>query len=171
MKYFVCLVLLFWTSSSLWSQKIEIPKHSEPNPWRIGGELGFSLGNNSTGIHISPSVGYMFTSQLEVGATLAYTYNKYRDYKFNVFSGGVFTNYHIIPELFARGHYEYYTGDRKDNNISDTFHENALWLGAGYQNYGRVQFQAGVLYNVLHDKDNSVFSSPWRPFAGVSIAF
>lgn len=171
MKHFASLLFILLLGTILWAQKIEIPEESEPSPWRFGGGIGLSIGNHSTGIHVSPSLGYMLTPNLEAGASLAYTYNKYRDYKYNVFSGGLFGNYHIIPELFTRAHYEYYTGTRKYDDISDDFTENALWLGAGYQNYGRVRFQTGIMYNVLYDEDNSVFSSPWRPFAAISIAF
>lgn len=171
MKYFVLSFFVLLLCSSAWTQKIEIPKELNTSRWRFGGGLGLSVGNNSTGIYISPSLGYMITSDLETGATLAYSYNKYRNYKYNVFSGGIFGNYHIIPELFTRVHYEYYVGDRKYNNLSDTFNENALWIGAGYQNYGRVRFQAGIMYNTLYDEENSLFSSPWRPFAGISMSF
>lgn len=167
---FVLPILLLYTNFTF-SQKIEIPKETNANRWRFGGGLGLSVGNHSTGIHVSPSVGYMLTPQLEMGATLAYTYNKHRESKYNVFSGGLFGSYHIIPELFTRAHYEYYTGTRKYNGLSDTFNENALWIGAGYQNYGRVRFQTGIMYNALHDKNNSIFSSPWRPFASISLSF
>ncbi|PVX51957.1 hypothetical protein C7377_0251 [Balneicella halophila] len=171
MKYFISLIFSLLLFTAIQAQKIEIPKKSVPNPWRFGGGLGLSIGNNSTGIHIAPSIGYMVSPKLETGVTLAYTYNKYDDYKYNLFSGGLFSNYQIIPELFTRIHYEYYTGNRKYNGLSDTFNENSLWIGAGYQNYGRVRFQTGIMYNVLHDSDDSVFDSPWRPFAGVSFSF
>lgn len=171
MKYFASLLFVTLLGTTIWAQKIEIPKESNANRWRFGGGLGLSVGNNSTTINVAPSLGYMVTPKLETGATIGYAYSKYRDYKSNVFSGGFFGNYHIIPELFTRAQFEYYTGNRKYNDLSDNFNEKALWVGAGYQNYGRVRFQTGIMYNVLHDKDNSIFSSPWRPFAGVSLSF
>lgn len=171
MKNITLFIIFTLFSLGVVAQRIEIPKDSEPSPWRFGGGIGLAIGNNSTGIHISPSAGYMVAENVEIGSTLAYTYNKYRDYRFNVFSGGLFTNYHIIPELFTKAHYEYYTGNRDTNGISDNFNESVLWLGAGYQNQGRVRFQTGIMYNILYDEDDSIFSSPWRPFAGVSISF
>ncbi len=171
MKHFFILLLFFGIGCHLTAQKVEIPQESKVNRWRFGGGLGLSFGNHSSGVRIAPSVGYMITNDLEAGATLGYTYNKYRDYKYNVFSGGLFANYHIIPSLFTRAHYEYYTGKQKFQGISNSFNEDALWLGAGYQSTGAVSFQAGIMYNVLYDSDSSIYSSAWQPFAGVSISF
>lgn len=164
-----CLLVIFYFNLN--AQEIKIPQKAAGSHWHFGGNVGISVGNHNTGIYVAPSVAYMVNPQLEIGSTIAYQHNKYENHKSNIFSGGVFTNYHIIPELFARVHYEYYTGNRKNRDISDNFTENALWIGAGYQSFGRVRFQTGIMYNVLYDKDKSVFSNPWRPFAGVSIAF
>lgn len=171
MKYFIYSFLLSISISSIFAQDLSLPKKSVENPWRFGGDFGFSLGSHDKTLHIAPSCGYMVTKNWEIGGSLGYTYNKYDDYKFNVFTSGIFSNYQIIPEAFLRINYEFHTGNQKINNFSDSFTENSLWVGGGYQNSGRVRFQTGLMYNLLYDKNNSIYNSPWQPFAGVSISF
>lgn len=162
-KYIISVVVLFF-SLGLFAQ-------SQKSKWQLGGGIGMSAGNNSLAINVSPSLGYAVSNSLEVGVTGAYTYNSYRNSNYSVFSAGLYSNYWITPDFFARGHYENFTGKQKTNNIKQNFNEDALWLGAGYQRMmGNMTFQAGMTYNVLYKKDKSLFSSPIRPFVAVIFA-
>lgn len=141
--------------------------------WRVGGGLGLGFGNNGYfGFNISPFVGYAVAPKLEVGATAGYQYGKNDFAKQNLFSIGPYTNFYVTDQLFARGHYEYYTGNIKSLSSNDKvdFDESALWLGGGYQNTGKVRFQAGLMYNVLYDEQTSIFNSPLRPFGGIAVS-
>lgn len=153
--------------------QISINQNSNNGKLRVGGDLGLNFGNNSYfGLNISPSVGYMLMDNLETGVTIGYQYTKNNFYKSNVFSAGSYANYFIMPELFGRVHYEYFNGNQtvKQTNYKINFDESALWIGGGYQTSGPVRFQAGLMYNVLYNKDKSIFNSALRPFAGASIS-
>ncbi|MBS9768206.1 MAG: hypothetical protein KGV44_11815 [Flavobacteriaceae bacterium] len=171
MKHYFTIILLVFSVSVGTAQSVSLPKEKVANPWRFGGNFGLNFGGNSTHIQIAPALGYMLTPKMEVGGSVGYTYHKYNDTKANIFSTGIFSNYQVIPQAFARINYEHHMGKQKFQNSSNSFSENSLWVGAGYRSLGRVGFQAGIMYNVLHNKDNSIYNSPWRPFAGVSFNF
>lgn len=153
--------------------QVSFQSNSSDGKLRVGGNLGFNFGNNSYfGFNVSPSAGYMLMDNLEAGITVGYQYAKNDFYKSNLFSGGPYANYYIMPELFARAHYEYFTGNQtiKRNDYKVDFDESALWIGGGYQSTGPIRFQAGLMYNVLYKENKSIFSSALRPFAGASIS-
>ena len=146
------------------------------NKWRFGGGLGLGFGSNGYfGFAISPFVGYEIIPQLEGGLTVGYQYSKWSDSKQNLFNAGPYLNYYPIPSLFARAHFEYYTGTNEieyefeADNFKYNFNESALWLGGGYRTTGKVQLYAGLMYNVLYDKSSSLFSTGLRPILGVSV--
>jgi hypothetical protein len=54
----------------------------------LGGTLGFSFGSSSatgesTGLNISPEIGYRFSKYFSAGAGLSYIYRSYSDYDFS----------------------------------------------------------------------------------------
>jgi len=170
MKKLFCISLLLF-SVSLYSQ-LGVGTHI--GKWRVGGGLGVNFGdNNYFGLNIYPNIGYMLAPKLEAGLTLGYQYSSWKNVKSNLFSAGPYANFYPINELFMRGHYEYFTGNSKIKGEPDSYSydESALWLGGGYRSGGKVSFYAGLMYNVLWDKDNSIFSNGLRPIAGVSIGF
>lgn len=150
------------------------------NNWRFGGGLGLSFGNDSYfGFNISPSIGYMISTNLEVGGIAGYQHLSNNYYKRNLFNVGLYINFFPIENIFVRANYVYYTGKetyRTKNlqyeTISESYNveESALWLGAGYQTSGPIKFQVGAMYNVLYkDNDTGIFSSGFQPFMGVSV--
>lgn len=143
-------------------------RDNSQNKWHLGGYVGASFGSEYTGFSISPSVGYELFPNLVAGATAGYQYSKRREVKQNLFSFGPFVNFYPINTLFLRAHFEHYIGNQKLGSETYDFNEDALWLGAGYRSPGRVQFFAGVMYNVLYKEGESLFSSGFRPIAGVS---
>lgn len=173
------LFLLIGASSIAFSQ-INVGKSSQvaQSNWRVGGGIGMGFGSNDAfNLNISPFVGYAFSPQVEGGITTGYQYSKYRSSKMNLFNIGPYMHVYPIQEIFLRAHYEYYTGNVKhkntfgDYNNSSSFDEDALWVGGGYRSVGRVQFYAGVMYNVLYKENQSdLFSSGLRPIVGVSIS-
>ncbi|MFV0148185.1 hypothetical protein OBK08_09435 [Empedobacter falsenii] len=173
MKKLLLFIISLTLSSTIYAQI----NQNQPfnNNWRFGGGLGLSFGNNGYfGFNVSPSVGYMIANNLELGATAGYN-NAKDDYaKLNLFNAGPYVNFFPVENLFLRANYMYYTGKQKYNerynyNYETNLDESALWLGAGYQSSGPVRFQAGVMYNVLYKENESIFSSGFQPFMGVSI--
>lgn len=143
---------------------------------RIGGGVGVDFGSNSyVGFNISPFIGYAISPNLEGGITAGYQYGDSDYSKSNLFSVGPYLNYFVLKSFFARSHFEYYTGNqtiksRIGNDFNSNFDESALWIGGGYQSSGRVRFQTGIMYNVLYDENESIFSSAFRPFGGLVVS-
>ena len=51
-------------------------------------------------------------------------------------------------------------------NTKDDFWDSALFLGVGYQITPKIA--AGAKYNVLYNKERSVYSSPVIPFVNIN---
>lgn len=176
MKKILFLILLSLSISAFCQDQNSMV--NTPSKWRFGGGLGLGFGNNSYfAFAISPFAGYEITPQLEAGVTAGYQYSKWKDSRQNLFSVGPYVNYYPIPAIFLRSHYEFYTGTNKydygfnDGSYSYNFNESTLWLGGGYRSTGRIQFFAGMMYNVLYKNETSLFSSGFRPIVGVSVGF
>lgn len=149
----------------------------ETSKWRVGGGIGVGFGNNEHfSFAISPSAGYEILPRLEAGVTVGYQYSKWSNTRQNLFNFGPYVNYYPVQFLFLRTHLEHYTGSQKykytmGSSEKINFDESALWLGGGYRSSGRVQFYAGLMYNVLYKEETSLFSTGLRPILGVSIGF
>lgn len=176
MKKYLLFIISLTLNSVIYAQ-INQNQQIENN-WRFGGGLGLSFGNNSYfGFNISPSVGYMVANNLELGTTAGYQYAKDDYVKLNLFNAGPYINFFPIENIFLRANFMYYTGKQKYNNRTPYYNdvyeadldESALWLGAGYQSGGPIRFQAGIMYNVLYKENESIFSSGFQPFMGVSV--
>lgn len=152
--------------------QISFSNMQQQDRWRVGGNVGLSFGNNDYfGFSVSPTLGYEITRNLEGGIGVGYRYSKWRNSKQNMFNIGPYLNFYPINSLFLKMNYEYYKGTQKYNHISKTrnFEENALWLGAGYRSGGRIKVYAGLMYNVLYKKGQSIFGNGFRPIGGISI--
>lgn len=172
MKKIIFVIFLLYSGITFGQINLSPTSNTHQNRWRVGGNIGLSLGSDDYfGFGISPSVGYKITRELEGGVTVGYRYSKWRNSKQHMFNAGPYLNFYPINSLFIRAHYEYYTGNQKYNNPSyaRNFDENALWLGAGYRSGGRVKVYIGLMYNVLYEKDHSIFDNGLRPIVGVSI--
>ena len=83
-------VLLILVSSYNYGQESK-NKQSSKRPFKerlfLGGSLGFSFGNYSSLIEVSPLVGYAVTDRFVVGLGLTYKYYRYKDYYLNYDNG------------------------------------------------------------------------------------
>ncbi|MDN6279706.1 MAG: hypothetical protein L0J45_01735 [Psychroflexus sp.] len=168
MKKIVLILCLFYSGIAF--SQINISNAKQDN-WRLGGNVGMSFGSDDYfGFAISPSLGYKITEDLEGGLTVGYRYSNWRDSKRNMFNAGPYLNYYTLNSIFVRAHYEHYTGTRKfkETSLTRSFDENALWIGAGFRSGGKVKVYAGMMYNVLYEKDDSMFANGIRPIVGVS---
>jgi len=145
---------------------------NKQNKWRVGSGLGMSFGDyGAFTLNVSPFIGYELIPNLEGGVTTGYQYSKYRDQRQNLFSVGPYLNFYPMQSLFVRTQYEYFTGSAKIKNssYSSSFDESALWIGGGYRTGGRVQMYAGIMYNLLHKENESLFAEAYQPIVGISI--
>jgi hypothetical protein len=134
---------------------------------QFGGGLGLSIGSGYTDITVSPSAIYNINSILAVGTALQFGYASAKnDYSSTIYGGSLIGLINPVPqvqlsveleEINVNTDYKYY-------NVSNSFWNTALYVGAGYRS-GNVT--VGVRYDVLFDKNNSYYSEAFMPFVRV----
>lgn len=139
----------------------------------IGGGIGLSFGSGFFSGTIAPSAIYRFNPQVAMGLGLNYTYNEDKDfYRSSIIGGSVIGFYNPIRELQLSAEFEQLHVNRNYYNTILNFDEDywypALFLGAGYSIItGRVSTAIGIRYDVLYDRDKSIYAQPWAPFIRV----
>lgn len=129
----------------------------------FGGNIGLQFGYYSY-VNISPVAGYRISERFNAGLGITYIYMSAGPNVAHLFGGKVFGQGMIWNGIF--GHLEYeiinypntlITGGLGRNNA------NAIFIGPGYQqNFGRRSFsQIMLLYNVIYDRNNSPYSTPF----------
>lgn len=172
MRYILLLSCLLLSGFAYSQIGIGSSSVSQQEKWRVGGGVAMNFGDHGAfALNVSPFIGYEVVQNLEAGVSTGYQYSKYRDVKQNLFSLGPYINFYPIQSIFVRAQYEYYTGNTKFKHLdqSSSFDENALWIGGGYRSTGRVQFYAGIIYNVLYKEKTSLFAEAYQPIVGVSV--
>lgn len=158
-------------SLSVFSQTQETiePKSEFWKKVQFGGGLGLNFGNNFTNIFVAPSAIYNVNKYFAFGPSLQYNYiNSKNLYTSHVYGASVIGIGSPIPEIQLSAEVEqlristtYNTGFT--NNNSDTWN-TALFLGGGYNTGGLTM---GIRYNVLYNKNDSVYNQDWMPFVRV----
>ncbi|GAA4939263.1 hypothetical protein GCM10023314_09930 [Algibacter agarivorans] len=133
---------------------------------RYGGNLGLSLGDGFFSGTIAPSAIYEFDENFAFGVSINATFNNQKNvYKSTILGGSLIGLYNVFRELQLSAELEELHVNRRYNvtlNIpDDTYWSPALFLGVGYRN-GNVTF--GIRYDVLYDKNKSIYFDPWLPF-------
>lgn len=135
---------------------------------RFGGGIGLGFTNGGFNGSISPSAIYQFNEQFASGASLNFTYAKFRDDKLMAYGGSLLTMYHPVPFLQLSGELEQLRINREYDNGIDRWENNywspALFLGLGYTDRN---FTVGVRYDVLYDRSKSIYANAWMPFVRV----
>ncbi len=161
----IIILLIVGLMSSLQAQnKSEFWSHVG-----IGGAVGLSFGSDFFSTTIAPSAIYQFNSQFALGLGLNYTYSESKDfYRSSVIGGSVIGFYNPIREVQISAEFEQLNVNRNYFNSSIYADEDywypALFLGAGY-NTGPVT--VGIRFDVLYNKNRSIYANPWAPFIRV----
>ncbi len=158
-------IILF--SSSIFAQPKEGFKLKKENTY-LGGNLGLSLGTNSTYIDVSPHVGYYLSDQISIGIGATYKYSRGTLFNYNFgtgvimgkdrftgqyYGGQIFTRFHLpqdlpglLSGLFAHAEYEplrySYTIEEFDGN------NNSINKSDGTIFVNNVFIGAGLMQNV-----------------------
>jgi len=173
-KSFVLASVLFFVMTN--AQVVtEVQSASSVSRWTFGGgaSLGFSGGSSGTGttIGISPRVGYLLTQDFEMGLAGGFSWGNSKYYSSTMLNVGPFANYYISRNFFIGAMFQEYFFTQKDKYYDAKYSgdEAAVYLGAGYlQNVGNhLYIQIGAMYNVLYDKNKSVFGSGFVPNFGI----
>lgn len=164
-RFFPFIVLLF-SSLTLVSQGPG-PDNFWPNV-RYGGGVGLGFGSNSFNIALSPSAIYDTRTGLALGVGLSFNYAKLGDTKLTAYGGSLLSYYNPVDFIQLSAEFEQLRINRKfefpGETIEDQYWLPALFLGAGYGNRNVV---VGIRYDVLYDKERSLYADPWIPFIRV----
>lgn len=146
----------------------------ENSKWTLGGYagLGGAFGNGGgIAIYITPRVGYKVTENFELGLASNLNWQNSKYYSSTTFGVGPFANYYFGRSFYLSGMFQEYFYSQKDkvNDMKYSGNEAALYLGGGYmQKLGdRVYMQMGVMYNVLYNRDKSIFGGGFVPNVGI----
>ena len=170
-SFFVILVLVF--SGSLNAQQKYIIDNSN-HFWdkvQFGGGLGVGIGSGYTDISVMPSAIYNVNEIVAVGVGLQFGYLSSKNYYSSfVYGGSVVGLVNPIPEIQLSAELEQvrintdYKSTAYRPSYSDDYWNTALYLGAGYRT-GSVTI--GARYDVLYDKNTSLYGSGFMPFVRV----
>ncbi len=162
------------TAFSANAQTAGISSSASSANWTLGGSagLGGSFGSKgSTSVYVQPRVGYKIIPQLELGVAGSFTWTNSNYYSSTTVGVGPFISFYPIESIYLGALFQEYFFNQKlkPGNTKYTGEEAALYLGGGYvQRIGNnASMQIGGMYNVLYDKNKSVFSSGFVPSIGV----
>lgn len=151
----IIIICILLSSLSIFSQDSSFFKKL-----RFGGEFGLSFGSNSKSITALPTVVYDFDEEFSLGLGAGYTYSKRNDFESNVLSHNIIALYRPIKTIEFSADLQQLYVKRKQGTISENYNYPALNIGVSYRT-GAVSL--GLKYDVLYNKDKSVFSSPISP--------
>lgn len=136
------------------------------NQVRFGGGIGLSFGDGFFSGTLAPSAIYEFNNQVAVGLGLNGTYNSQKDiYKSTILGGSIISLFNPADAIQLSAEFEELHVNRKYESFynlpNDTYWSPALFVGAGYRS-GNVTL--GIRYDLLYDKDKSIYANAWAPF-------
>lgn len=147
--------------------------NNEPNEFwkhvRFGGEIGLSLGNGFYGGTWATSAIYEFDPQFALGVGHNGTYNSFKNnYRSTIFGGSLIGLYNPIRELQVSAEFEeLYVGRKWEDNLGiedENYWYPALFVGLGYRHQN---FTVEIRYDVLYDRDKSIYADLWMPFVSI----
>ena len=142
----------------------------ENNFWKnvqFGGGLGLNFGNGFFSGAISPNAVYRFSPYVATGVGLNFSYSSQKEvFKSTVLGGSIIGLFNPYRELQISTEFEQLHVSRNFDedfvsNADDEYWYPALFLGAGYTSRNVT---IGIRYDVLYDKDKSIYSEAWMPF-------
>ncbi|GAA4800520.1 alpha-ketoglutarate decarboxylase [Litoribaculum gwangyangense] len=160
------IVLLIAFSCYILCSRAQSESSNFWNQVRYGGGVGLNFGDGFFSATLAPSAIYEFNNYFALGLGLNATFNNQKSvYKSTILGGSLISLFNVIPELQLSAEFEELNVNRRYNvnlNIpDDNYWSPALFLGAGYRS-GNITF--GVRYDVLFDRERSIYLDPWAPF-------
>ncbi len=144
---------------------------------QFGGGLGASFGNGYTDVMLAPGAIYNFNDYLAVGVGLQGSYVKVRgnfsdnlnNYESWIYGGSIVGLVNPIEQIQLSAELEQVRVNTTFNyadatTLQDDFWNTALFLGVGYR---AQNVTLGIRYNVLFDRNKSVYAEPFMPFVRV----
>jgi long-subunit fatty acid transport protein len=170
-KTAIFFLILFTISES--QAQDSIPKAPKSEFWKkvrfgLGGGLGINSG--FTSISLAPFAVYQVNEQFSIGPGIQGNYTSGSGASSFIYGGSVISFYNPIQSIQLSSEFEQLRVSTKtdaDGSIpsaTSNFWNSSLFLGAGYQMGGVI---IGIRYNVLFDKDKSIYPQAFIPFVRV----
>lgn len=160
---FVCSTFNTFAQSQNVTSKSDFWKNVQ-----FGGGLALNFGSGFTNIGVSPSAIYNVNQYFSLGTGLQVSYVESRNfYKSMIYGGSFMVLANPIDEIQLSVELEQLNVIRKfDSNLfpKENYWNTGFWLGAGYRSNNLT---VGARYNVLFDKNKSVYSDALMPFVRV----
>ena len=167
-------LLLFFFSLGLFGFSQEItPDKQKSEFWdhvQFGGGLGLSIGSGFTDVTVAPSAIYNFNNYFSLGAGLQGSIVSQKNfYSSAIYGANAIALFNPIEEAQISVELEQVRVNTTFRNtttgtVKDNFWNTGLFIGAGYR---MDNITIGARYNVLYNKDKSVYSDALMPFIRV----
>jgi hypothetical protein len=167
MKKLGIVVLLLSFSYLTIAQRVvdENTPHTLKDRAYFGGGFGLNSGTDSYGnsyffYSLSPLFGYMINSKLSAGSGINWQQTSYDKVTFTQYGVSPFLRYNF-DQLFAKAEYNYISTPTLYSTERRAF--SRMLLGVGYTQSlgGRGGLNAVALYDVLYNRNDGAFASPW----------
>ncbi len=143
---------------------------------QFGGGLGLGFGRGYTDIALAPSAIYNFNEYVAGGFGLNGNYVNFKhysgtidEYRSFIYGGSTIILVNPVPFLQLSAELEQLRVNTRlehfeDGVIHDNFWNTGLFVGAGYRNQNMT---IGLRYNLLFDRNKTVYADSWMPFVRV----
>jgi long-subunit fatty acid transport protein len=168
------LSILFFISLSFGVYGQEDAQKQQKNEFwsnvQFGGAFGISLGSGFTDITVAPSAIYKLNNYVSFGGGLQGSLVSQKNYYNSaIYGANVIALFNPIEEAQISLELEQVRVNNTYRNTTtgtskDNFWNTGLFVGAGYR---MDNVTVGVRYNLLFDKDKSVYSDALMPFIRV----
>lgn len=139
---------------------------------QFGGGIGVSIGPGYSDILLAPGAIYNFNRYVAAGVGLQGSYVRVKnDYESYIYGGSLIGLCRPIDFVQLSLELEQLRVNTSFSNVynpnpanpypDDNFWNTALYVGAGYS---VENVTIGIRYNVLYDRNKSVYSEPFMPF-------
>jgi len=139
-------------------------------PLKFGCGFGLSF-VGGTNIGLSPHLIYDISDKISLGAGLQGNYTSIKDLQRTVtYGANVIGQYNPIERLTTLLEFAqlkvHTTTENVAGDIKEDYWDSALFVGAGFNITPKISL--GAKYNLLYDKDESVYTSPIIPFVNIT---
>jgi len=167
LKITFCTFLICFFTLNSFSQESSSDKSKFWSNVQYGGGIGLNFGDGFFSGALAPNAVYRFSPYVATGVGLNFSYSSQKDrFKSTVLGGSVIGLFNPYREFQISTEFEQLHVSRKfDSNFTTTLSEEywypALFLGAGYTT---SNVTIGIRYDVLYNKDKSIYAEAWMPF-------
>ncbi|WP_458627889.1 alpha-ketoglutarate decarboxylase [Winogradskyella sp. PC D3.3] len=159
-------LIVFFTLFSF-AQEAPIKQNDFWSHIDYGGGIGLNFGDGFFSGSLAPNALYRFNPYVATGVGLNFSYSSQKDlFKSTVLGGSIIGLFNPYREIqisteFEQLHVNRKFDDRFITNLEEDYWYPAIFIGAGYTNNNVT---IGIRYDVLYDKDKSIYSEAWMPF-------